>query len=377
MMRNLLFALCSLLFAFSAPAQDIASVYYENWTNNSWQAYMKYEYSYDENYYLTNSLLLMYDAQNGGWINSSQINYSNNSNGTIHSYISQLWDDQNFNWTNSQRATYSYNNSDDPSQVIYEGWNSGSWQNSMKYIYYYDGKDLLIKLDMMTWDQPSVSWKNFARQTYHNNPDSTIHDYLYQLYNTGSGTWTNNSRGTYSYSGSQKLLTTLIEVWLNNNWQNSMQQFNTYDNSDYLIHNLTQLWTQVTLSWQYNSQINYENNDDGTVNQYVYQTWDSPANAWKNSTRATYTYLPPTRINEIATSEWLVYPNPSTDHLHVCFKDGSKANLIITGLQGEPVLTLNQAVNEDVIDISALPRGVYVLTLENNGKSYSKRFVKR
>jgi hypothetical protein len=59
-------------------------------------------------------------------------------------------------------------------------------------------------------------------------------------------------------------------------------------------------------SWKNSSQINYTNNGNGTVQQYIAQYWDSPSSSWKNSQRATYTY---NGSNKILTTTYESYPS--------------------------------------------------------------------
>jgi hypothetical protein len=373
-MKSLLSVLGSFFLTLQVAAQEIDFIYFENWTNDQWQPSMRYDYSYDEDLFLINTLTRLYSS--GNWDNYTQTSYSNNDNGSIHFYITQLWNQQGNDWDNSQKATYSYTEAGDPVQVIYQGWVSGSWQNSMNYIYNYDGNDLLIKLDIMIWNATSSSWQTSARYFYNNNSDSTLHDYLYQTYDAGAGGWSNQNRGTYTYSETKQLLTTYIEAWINNNWQNSMKQNNTYDNNDFLIHNLTQLWSQTMLSWQNNGQMIYENNPDGTVHQYVYQAWDTPANDWMNSMRATYTYLPPTGTMEMPAPEIAVYPNPAHEHLIIRLPGGLLFNLNVIDFQGKSVMNFHNIDNEMIINISKLPEGIYFLQLMNENRAITHRFLK-
>ena len=378
-MKKLLFALCSkliaisaMLFGISGNSQDVEKIYFESWTNNTWQPSMTYEYSYDENLFLINNLTRFYSS--GTWTNSSQINYTNNDDGSIHFYISQLWNQQGNNWDNSQKATYSYTETGKPVQVIYQGWSSGAWQNSMNYIYNYDNNDLLIKIDIMIWNTSSLSWQSSARYFYNNNPDSTVHDNLYQTYDAGGGGWSNQNRGTYSYSDSKKLLTTFIEVWINSAWQNSMLLTNEYDENDFLIYNLTQIWSQVAGSWQNNSRIDYENNDDGTVHQYILQNF---INTWTNSTRATYTYLPDTGTEEITiNAEIQIVPNPTRDFFKYSGKEFYEADISIYEITGKPVKEFINVTSNEILDVNSLNPGFYIVILKFSGRSFSQLLIK-
>jgi hypothetical protein len=354
----------------------VQSVYYETWTENNWHPAMKYFYTYDENNYLINNLIQSYNTQAGNWYNSSQVNYTNNENGTIHYYISQTWDIQGNAWVNSQRATYAYNSSDKPLDILYESWITGVWQNAMKYLFSYDESNYLTNTMIKTWEPSSNSWKNYAQNIYTNNDDGTVHNYLYQLYDTESGTWINSNQGTYTYSASQQLLTSTIQVWMNGNWEYSMLQFNTYDGNDYLIHNLTMMWEQSLNSWQENSQINYNNNDDGTIHQYVSQLWNTQADAWINSLRATYTYNNTMGFPEDINLVFKEYPNPAKERVNIILNGNMEVKMKITDLQGRVCLSQIAEGDKTVVNIKDLPDGIYFIILEFNNKTQAKKFIK-
>lgn len=78
-----------------------------------------------------------------------------------------------------------------------------------------------------------------------------------------------------------------------------------------------------------------------------------------------------TRVGEVEleTEELLVFPNPAQSQIQVN-KPGTKA--IMSSLGVELLRTEN-----DVVDISGLPSGVYIIKLINNDKIESKSFVKK
>lgn len=83
--------------------------------------------------------------------------------------------------------------------------------------------------------------------------------------------------------------------------------------------------------------------------------------------------------NTLATSEaknksvFSVYPNPASDILYL--KGVSKASVKVFSLTGQQLLST--VVNNDQINISALPKGVYNLSLEINGNSSTVKFIKK
>lgn len=69
-----------------------------------------------------------------------------------------------------------------------------------------------------------------------------------------------------------------------------------------------------------------------------------------------------------------VYPNPSTDFIMIVSKEGLK-KVVIRSLEGKTVLTTEKF---EKIDVSKLPKGVYILQGERkNGTVVSKKIIKK
>ena len=58
----------------------------------------------------------------------------------------------------------------------------------------------------------------------------------------GVSTWINFTRSTFTYNGSDEVLTDVLESWTAGSWQLSSKETNTYDGSGYLTNTLSQLW---------------------------------------------------------------------------------------------------------------------------------------
>ncbi|PZQ52003.1 MAG: hypothetical protein DI570_24710 [Phenylobacterium zucineum] len=68
-----------------------------------------------------------------------------------------------------------------------------------------------------------------------------------------------------------------------------------------------------------------------------------------------------------------VYPNPVTDVLYL--KNVQKANVAVYNAAGQRVLS--KAVTNGQLNVSALQKGVYTLSVETNGKPSTTKFIKK
>ena len=69
-----------------------------------------------------------------------------------------------------------------------------------------------------------------------------------------------------------------------------------------------------------------------------------------------------------------IYPNPATDFLNVT-KVSSKAKYTIYSVDGKLVSKGNLTDNK--VAVSKLEKGVYVITIEDNGKTAQSKFIKK
>lgn len=106
----------------------------------------------------------------------------------------------------------------------------------------------------------------------------------------------------------QNVYSVLVEDWVNNNWQNSIQVINTYSGSN-LTHSNIYQWTTPPGAWQNLGQSDNTYNPDGTLQQTITQGWDIGTSAWVNALRSTYTYNAAkkrlTGLDELWIGSWL------------------------------------------------------------------------
>src|SRR5690606_20605056 len=86
-------------------------------------------------------------------------------------------------------------------------------------------------------------------------------------------------------------------------------------------------------------------------------------------------------LDEVSDSDFIVYPNPFTGDLNIQLPETLKGNYIfrISDLTGKTIYQNQQS--SDIKNFSwngkSLPKGVYFLSVENNGKIIAKRLIKK
>lgn len=86
-----------------------------------------------------------------------------------------------------------------------------------------------------------------------------------------------------------------------------------------------------------------------------------------------YTYDSGVGIEDITDNLISLYPNPVTDHLTIKLKQPSK--ITVTYITGQVAMIKKDVLNE-VIDVSGLPGGIYLIRIETGDKTETYKFIK-
>ena len=119
---------------------------------------------------------------------------------------------------------------------------------------------------------------------------------------------------------------------------------------------------------------------DGSILLYESTFFDERTNTWEIYERKTYYYsgLTTTIANKAKNTEsngLSIYPNPTSDIIHLQNIKGDNSHYTIYNIQGILVKKGNLVNSE--INITELNRGIYILTIEINSTNYYERFIKK
>ena len=113
-------------------------------------------------------------------------------------------------------------------------------------------------------------------------------------------------------------------------------------------------------------------------NGYKYRCIVKKDNCIRNSDNATLTVSTCAGIEEIGDSKVVVYPNPFSDDIEIRFDKLSDAIVKIYSLDGKLLLSeLVKDKNEEVLNTSGLPRGVFMMRVEIDGGFKVFKIVKQ
>ena len=98
------------------------------------------------------------------------------------------------------------------------------------------------------------------------------------------------------------------------------------------------------------------------------------------NTNYTYTEDLSTGINnESQNNSFSIFPNPSTDVLNIQMNNTGAFEMTVLDLTGKQLMTENILSQTDTykLDISILPKGVYIIQLKSENELLTKQFVKQ
>jgi hypothetical protein len=79
---------------------------------------------------------------------------------------------------------------------------------------------------------------------------------------------------------------------------------------------------------------------------------------------------------EIISSDFLIFPNPTSGIAHIYMPEGESINHIeVFNIQGKQVLSIDN-FQENSLDLSVLPKGVYLIRIESQSGFYNQKIVK-
>ena len=88
----------------------------------------------------------------------------------------------------------------------------------------------------------------------------------------------------------------------------------------------------------------------------------------------------PTSIPEMEEPEIQVYPNPATDLVTIRFSEDLKnrpLSWVVTDVMGRKMLSESNVNSSSTIDVSQWPSGVYFIRMEQDGRYFGRKFLKR
>lgn len=388
----------------------IDSIFYLTWNSDigNWERQQKYSFTYDT----SGNTVTEFEHcwQNGKWEPDIKTNYSYNGSNLIQkikfewdSYMEfwqeiqkralsysgekliqtdiDMWSFLYEDWYDDSIYTYTYNSIGKRAEQIEEYWHVplNSWFNRWKFNYSYNTDSLLKQKIKYDWDLDLILWKGILQNFYSYDSIGRLIEDLQQSQDLNSYVWINNILRNYNYNNQGLISEFIASDWYEDGafWIQNTKYTYLY-NSEGKLTKRQRHWFDHDISIWENFELVLNNyTDDGYLTSTTIQIWNSTNNTWQNTERYYYFYSPASSIFEIAeTNSVSVYPNPATSILKLSatgIHDRSSIYLF-DNLGRLKVRVQDIFLNEETtLEVSDLPRGIYLLIIETgNGRIVRK-----
>ncbi len=366
--------------AFGKPSLTVSEIY----QGSNWQTSGNTVFTYDINHFLvvdsTTSIF-------GITLPLLKNLYTNNGDGSPSQIIDQTWVPfpPPAKWKNAGRQTLTYyNNSPNKYLAIKNETASGNnWINSDSTSYSYNGNGNASYSIKQLWEKGSSTWKNSVKDNFTYN-GNTLNISITQKWNSVSSIWQDSARDTYTYNSNCLLPITLLNfnaIHQNNKVQLSWNTAGEVNSDHFNIQRSSDAVNfinigKVNAAGLSSSQMSYSFTDDISqlkTNKVYYRLQQEDKDG-----KITLSNIAAISITG-RTLQFLLLPNPARNYFTI-IPDGSidlnKTTISISSVSGKVLIQQKlSGVGNQKINISSLPKGIYVVSLITNGNIQTQKLV--
>jgi hypothetical protein len=307
---------------------------------------------------------------------------------------------------------------------ISKRWDAGLQQfvedSKYKAEFKYNEFGLVTNFEAFVWEEPMEDWSNYRKEEndYDENGNKTRSESYF--WNLDQNKWIGNSKFEQSFNEYGYILNSINYQWdnLTDSWLNAAKTGNTYtesgkltSNSNYSWNNSLQKWIGEskhdtvynaldeeikTIEYAWDSKNNewkvsainlagYYNdlyNTEGKITAHVFVAWNETLNEWCAAEKYYYFYsthnIILTGLPDAATINQFVeiYPNPATDLIYLrLLSDEISGTANLYNNNGQLLKKIKLISNLNTVQVNELPKGLYILRIETNRLTESKKVL--
>jgi len=369
--------------------------------NHEWILHYNSESTYDINNNLSTHISW------GSWEDKLSVNdkfeFLYNEDNLLKESLGYYWDETNNLWVNKRKTEIIYTENKDISESTDYAWdtNNNEWIWRRKTSYTYDNDYLTLKLY-------TYSYLPAYGHDYTYNDDNLLKTTIY--FSVEDDININNYKSDYLYDDLSNLINQTDSVWNDNEWKAKTKKEYFFDD----LINLTKVINYDTyngnneLIYSYKQEYSYDNafaygdlllpivpenspgiwfftynNDDELYYNHLktetrYYTWNDETEEWGEPNKTFYYYSEHfvNNIDIIPSDKVNAYPNPTTDLINFEISKNSQNTLILLyDMQGQKVLEQNLNASNQ-ISIKHLDAGLYFYTITQNNLIFSGKILK-
>jgi len=326
--------------------------------SGDWKLQAQIDYSYD-----ANDFLVLIDEKmdfGAGLMPFGKSTYTNNSVGLPLTEINEQLNFTTFTMENFQKITYSYNASNTKELIseVESYWGTNQWSDTSKTNYTRNAKLLSTTEIYQVFTAPATLLNQSRYDFTYDVSDSFVMESLSKYWDTNTNNWIESYKTIYTYSATNKALSTLYQQMNQNAWKD-------------------------------NNRSTYFYNVDDNITKELYESYSGTV--WVNQGQSLYSYNPTDIEDEsVDLNNFKLYdnyPNPFNPSTIINYElpIGSFVTLKIYDVLGNEIATLvneyrsagkyQTSFNAKNISNQQLSSGTYFYQLQTDGKIITKKMI--
>lgn len=362
------------------------------WTNNDWAITYTIDYEY-LNDRVVSELHNVYS--NGVASEYRKINFEYLL--TLSSSKSEYFS-RNGAWVLSQVDDYAYFGNAKTQTITTSVYQAGSIARQFQSAFTYNAAGLVLtqllkeKVGIADWvNSELINW-------YYKTGSSLIISQRNKTWDTGTSKWQNNQKIDYLYNAANQLVSETNQHWKLMFWENDFKYDYEYDSSAKQVKKTLAL--SIYHQWRGTISINYSNFsfDKANLMESEFDFWGGSAGeltssyipfmfnneiAIQKAQKIEISYLPITDMN-VPTAEYFyplnlipVYPNPSEGIYYINTQNYKVQSWSVSDLNGRIIQNQIQSNMSGVIDLTSLPKGIYLLRVNTPSGQLIQKLIKQ
>jgi hypothetical protein len=327
--------------------------YYLDEDQNKFMPSYQYSHIYNTQQQLSEYKEYEYKAEGSKWEPVLAEEYTYLADGKKHIEIKYEWDGDSQQKIGQSHREFGYDENGYFNSAICKRWNidTQAWYLSHKFVYTNNDKGHPKKENIYKWNAESGSWESLIDNTFK-------HEYEYDA----NGNLILRKQSKKNEDGSW-FVYSKNEALFDNKGRQTMKALYQYIDYNNKLEGMERL------------EYEYDEFGDLKVNKRYY--WNDREDQWSAPHRYTYFYKDtPTQTFLMQTQDYIVFPNPVNDVLHIALKDfDSTVSLKIYNVHGELIINKVHLANKKV-NLSQLNPGLYLYHIQAKDKLYQGKIQK-
>jgi hypothetical protein len=374
---------------------NISLLVWYDWyeASNAWIEDYRIDYSYDINGKLS-TVISNYSSNHDGWYSDyiAKTEYSYDTNDNIVLTVNYSWDTILNVWTENWKTEFAYN---EIGNIILEtsySFTSNIWYQSRKNEYSYDSNGNLFLHMQYHCEEGSNDWDNFRKWEYSYDDQGNQIMEIASSWFSFNDEWTKQRKNEYTYDSNGNLISSIGYDWDDGSWREtsissywpsdspsrSGKKVYSYDSNGNLTLTEGYSWDDDDNEWFIEAKLesNYYEHENQVFD--IAYRWNTATGTWSYDRKIEqhYSRINVTSAQEIVNKTISFHPNPATDFISFKRNESELSIFNLYDIQGRLVMKKEIHGNER-LDIQHLKKGIYIYHLNQNGKVYNGKLIKK